>query len=247
MNVKDVETLKNDNVIYKVDYVAGNHQSTLAILIPEEMVVAIADILTGGSGDKPYKGVLAELDVNSISKLLTNVFNDAESSFKHYYDHPIAFSNSAVFLLKENPGYSINSEGVSLDFSISTMLKLNESKEFEINIVLQASTLDHVMDDFGISRTSSGKKPEANALDIKSLSDIKINITAELGRARVPIKYALELIKGSVVELDTLNNSDIKVFANDIEFAHAQVVAIEDNFGLRITKIISPEERLGYI
>ena len=246
-HVKDVESLKGNNVIYKVDYVAGKHQSTLVVLIPEELITTISDILTGGNGDKEYKGALSELDVNSVSSLLTTIFSEAEHSFKHYYDQQIVFSTSPQFLLKENPEYAINSEKLFLDFSISTVLKLTESKEFEINIILLANILDSVMDDFGVSKPSGNKSSANTSLNIEKISDIKINITAELGRTRVPIKYALELVKGSVIELDTLNDADIKVFANDVEFARAQVVAVEDNFGLRITKIITPEERLGSI
>lgn len=79
--------------------------------------------------------------------------------------------------------------------------------------------------------------------NIHYLSDVDINIIAELGKTQVPIKYALELNEGSIIELDTLNEADIKVYANGVEFAHAQVVALEENFGLRITKIISSEQR----
>lgn len=82
-----------------------------------------------------------------------------------------------------------------------------------------------------------------NVSNIERLADVDINIIAELGKAQVPMKYALELSEGSIIELDTLNDSDIKVYANGVEFALAQVVALEDNFGLKITKIISPEER----
>ena len=105
-----------------------------------------------------------------------------------------------------------------------------------------------MMKDLGVTKINSQtKKIGSSSLDVTRLADVKINITAELGRTRVPIKYALELVRGSLVELDVLNGSDIKVFANDIEFAYAQVVAVEDNFGLKITKIIAPEERLDSI
>jgi flagellar motor switch protein FliN/FliY len=131
--------------------------------------------------------------------------------------------------------------------AINTTLKLTEEKGFDIDIAVVESVMEALMDDLGVSKNLPNRKSGPMTLDIGNIADIKINITAELGRTRVPIKYALELVKGSVVQLDTLNNSDIKVFANDVEFALAQVVAIEDNFGLRITKIISPEERLGNI
>ena len=53
----------------------------------------------------------------------------------------------------------------------------------------------------------------------------------------------LGLVSGSIIELDTYDNADIKVFANGLEVAKAQVVVVDDHFGIKITKLISPEER----
>jgi flagellar motor switch protein FliN/FliY len=55
------------------------------------------------------------------------------------------------------------------------------------------------------------------------------------------------LTKGSILELDTYENSDIKVYANGLEVARAQVVVVDEHFGIKITKIISPEERFNDI
>ena len=122
--------------------------------------------------------------------------------------------------------------------------KLNEAKTYNVTLLLNEIIINELMKDLGLSENNApSKRNVTNSLDVDCISDVKINITAELGRTRVPIKYALELVQGSLVELDTLTDTDIKVYANGVEFAYAQVVAVEDNFGLKITKIISPEER----
>lgn len=246
--VADVETLKENKVIYKIDFTTGSRQGTMVALIPEELIAVISDILTGGNGDNVYKGSLSEIETNSTSKIFEKVFRNIEDDFRKKYDQNLVFSSTPLLLLKEMPEYTINSEDSFFDFLISNTLSLSDDKKYDINVILNNRLLESLMKDLGLSKpTSSSKKADLSSVDVSRLADVKINITAELGRTRVPIKYALELVRGSLVELDTLNNSDIKVFANGVEFAHAQVVAVEDNFGLKITKIISPEERLESI
>lgn len=246
--MRDAESLKENNAIYRLDYATGNRQGTLAILIPEELIASVSDILTGGTGQDCYKGSLSEIETNSCLKLLEKIFKNIEIDFKKRYEHNLAFSADASLLLKESLEYSVNSEYSALDFVISGTFSLSESHKHNISILTNISVFEKLMEDLGLSQSaSSDKKRYISSLNVDLLSDININITAELGRTRVPIKYALELIRGSLVGLNTKNNEDIKVFANGVEFAHAQVVAVEDNFGLKITKIIPPEERMGSV
>ncbi|MDD3436833.1 MAG: FliM/FliN family flagellar motor switch protein [Candidatus Gastranaerophilales bacterium] len=246
--VKNTESLKENKAIYKLDYATGSRQGCMIILIPEELIADISDILTGGSGEDAYKGSLSEIETNSTLKVLEKITKILEDGFKKQYEHDLAFSTNPQLILKEMPEYQINSETLTFDLAINSILNLKEEKAYNIQIILSLNVIEELMDDLGFSASSTPLiQNRSNSLDVDRLSDVKINITAELGRTRVPIKYALELVKGSLVELDTLNNSDIKVFANGVEFAYAQVVAVEDNFGLKITKIISPEERLENI
>lgn len=79
-------------------------------------------------------------------------------------------------------------------------------------------------------------------LDI--LMDIKLQLTVELGRTELPIKKVLELTRGSIIELEKVAGEPVELYANGKLVAHGEVVVIEDNFGLRITSITDPEERL---
>lgn len=79
-------------------------------------------------------------------------------------------------------------------------------------------------------------------LDI--LMDIKLQMTVELGRTELPIKKVLELTRGSIIELEKVAGEPVELYANGKLVAHGEVVVIEDNFGLRITSITEPEERL---
>ena len=79
-------------------------------------------------------------------------------------------------------------------------------------------------------------------LDI--LMDVKLQLTVELGRTVLPIKKVLELTKGSIIELEKVAGEPVELYANGKLIANGEVVVIEDNFGLRITSITNPDERL---
>jgi flagellar motor switch protein FliN/FliY len=247
--VSDAESLKEDRVIYQLDYTTGSRQGALVALIPEELIAVVSDLLTGGNGGAEiYKGSLSEIETNSTSKIFDKIFRNFEEDFKRKYDSNLVFSTKPLFLLKEMSEYQIISEDIAFDFQVNNTLTLSEGKDFKIDFLLGLSSIEKLMKDLGLAKSNvSPRKLDLSTVDVSRIADVKINVTAELGRARVPIKYALELIRGSMVALDTVNNSDIRVYANGIEFAHAQVVAVEDNFGLKITKIIPPEERLERI
>ena len=251
LEINDAEEFKDGNVLYKIDYATGISRGSAVILLPEKLVFEVVDIITGGNGDTKFGGALTEVEINSGSTLLNKIFKDIEGTFKHSYNQDIAFSANPEFVTKEMDIYTVSSpdsDGLFFNMLIQTTLTLNDEKSHQIGFLLNEEQVRRLIDDLGLFKIqTSAKKMNTSSLDIASLSDVKIDITAELGRARVPIKYALELVRGSLIGLDTLNNSDIKVFANGVEFAYAQVVAIEENFGLKITKIITPEERLECI
>jgi flagellar motor switch protein FliN/FliY len=80
--------------------------------------------------------------------------------------------------------------------------------------------------------------------DINMILDIPVQLTVELGRTRIPIKHILQLAQGSVVELDALAGEPMDVLVNGYLIAQGEVVVVNDKFGIRLTDIISPSERL---
>ena len=76
------------------------------------------------------------------------------------------------------------------------------------------------------------------------LMNVNLQMSVELGRTELPFKKVLELTRGSIVSLDKLAGEPVELFANGKLVAFGEVVVIEDNFGLRITNIATPEERL---
>lgn len=71
-----------------------------------------------------------------------------------------------------------------------------------------------------------------------------MQLTVELGRTKVPIKNLLQLAQGSVVELDALAGEPMDVLVNGYLIAQGEVVVVNEKFGIRLTDIITPSERI---
>ena len=80
--------------------------------------------------------------------------------------------------------------------------------------------------------------------DINMILDIPVQLTVELGRTRIPIKNILQLAQGSVVELVALAGEPMDVLVNGYLIAQGEVVVVNDKFGIRLTDIVTPSERM---
>ena len=76
------------------------------------------------------------------------------------------------------------------------------------------------------------------------LKDLPMNIYIELGRTQMQIKDILELERGYVIELDKLASEPVDVFVNNKKIAEGEVVVIDKHFGIRITSLVDPNNRL---
>jgi flagellar motor switch protein FliN/FliY len=81
-------------------------------------------------------------------------------------------------------------------------------------------------------------------VDIARVMDVPVQLTAEIGRTRITIKNLLQLSQGSVVELDGLAGQPLDVLINGYLIAQGEVVVVNDKYGIRLTDIITPSERM---
>lgn len=80
--------------------------------------------------------------------------------------------------------------------------------------------------------------------NIDMVLDIPVTLTVELGRTKIAIRSLLQLAQGSVVELDGLAGEPMDVLVNGCLIAQGEVVVVNDKFGIRLTDIITPAERI---
>jgi flagellar motor switch protein FliN/FliY len=91
---------------------------------------------------------------------------------------------------------------------------------------------------------SGAAAPDGSANDINMVLDIPVQLSVELGRTKVPIKHILQLGQGSVVELDAMAGEPMDVLVNGYLIAQGEVVVVNDKFGIRLTDVVTPSERL---
>ena len=91
-----------------------------------------------------------------------------------------------------------------------------------------------------------GDMPSAAASDVnlEMILDVHVNLSMEVGHTRIPIRNLMQLNQGSVVELDRAAGEPLDVFVNGTLVAHGEVVVVNEKFGIRLTDVISPAERI---
>lgn len=107
------------------------------------------------------------------------------------------------------------------------------------NLDVQPHEMDNLSNDgFGEEFGSS------EDVKLDAILDIPVHISMEIGRTQISIRNLLKLNQGSVVELDRLAGEPMDVLVNGTLIARGEVVVVNDKFGLRLTDIISPAERV---
>jgi flagellar motor switch protein FliN/FliY len=90
---------------------------------------------------------------------------------------------------------------------------------------------------------NAGSGPR-NDLNLDVILDVPVTLSLVVGHARIPIRNLLQLNQGSVVELERAAGEPLDVYVNDTLIAQGEVVVVNDRFGVRLTDVVSPSERI---
>ncbi len=94
----------------------------------------------------------------------------------------------------------------------------------------------------GMDQEGSAEAGSVHSLDF--ILDIPLKVTVELGRTRMSVRDILQLVQGSVIELSKFAGEPLEVLVNDRLVARGEVVTVNEKFGIRLTDILSPMERI---
>ena len=97
--------------------------------------------------------------------------------------------------------------------------------------------------DEAVSETTASRNGK-DQVDLSLLMDVPLQVTVELGRARLTIENLLKLNQGSVVELNQLIGEPLNILVNNKLMAHGEAVVVKDKFAIRILDVVSPERRI---
>ncbi len=96
-----------------------------------------------------------------------------------------------------------------------------------------------------IEQLNDSSKSKANSdMNLDMILELPVTISMEIGRTKISIRNLLQLSQGSVIELDRLAGEAMDVLVNDTLIAHGEVVVVNDKFGIRLTDVISADERI---
>jgi flagellar motor switch protein FliN/FliY len=104
------------------------------------------------------------------------------------------------------------------------------------DVMSQAVSFEELKDD--------GSKMGSMSPELEVILDIPVSISMEVGRTSITIRNLLQLNQGSVIELDRLAGEPLDVLVNGTLIAHGEVVVVNEKFGIRMTDVISPSERI---
>jgi flagellar motor switch protein FliN/FliY len=107
---------------------------------------------------------------------------------------------------------------------------------------MNETTLDEL--DSATDATLASSIGLGNEVNLDVILDVPVTMAMEVGRTRISIRNLLQLNQGSVVELDRAAGEPLDVFVNGTLVAHGEVVVINEKFGIRLTDVISPAERV---
>jgi flagellar motor switch protein FliN/FliY len=96
--------------------------------------------------------------------------------------------------------------------------------------------------DLGPSAAAVGNQE----MNLNLILDVSVTLALEVGRARMPIRELLQLAPGSIVELDRLAGEPLDVLVNGVRIARGEVVVVNDQFGIRLTDVVSATERMEH-
>ncbi|WP_350344962.1 flagellar motor switch phosphatase FliY [Proteinivorax tanatarense] len=125
---------------------------------------------------------------------------------------------------------------------VEDTMKPKKDSEFALPEDKPQKTVDYQKVDFSDLESQQPSSKEAKNIDL--IMDVPLEITVELGRTKKKIKDILSLGSGSIIELEKMAGEDVDILANGKVIATGEVVVINENFGVRVTNIITPMERV---
>ncbi|MGB5324660.1 MAG: flagellar motor switch protein FliN [Pseudomonadales bacterium] len=118
---------------------------------------------------------------------------------------------------------------------------MSEEQQTDSATGAQAAALDELSSG---GKASGGTGAGNSSPDLEVVLDIPVKIAMEVGSTQISIRNLLQLNQGSVIELDRLAGEPLDVTVNGTLIAHGEVVVVNEKFGIRVTDVISPSERI---
>lgn len=259
-----------DDLVSSDESVLAAQLSLSTPLVPEALISVTADtaatlagMLTAGPDGAPVASP-GEAEIAALTDLMTEMGRALAEAVSLVLGEPCEVDASSVELgpVSLPPGFALTETAAAITFTIQMeghqpdemRALISPAAAFALSnaaIMPPAASTDGeamhleqtVEDPDSRPRLMVAGQELPRGIDL--ILDIPLEATVELGRARLLIKDVLELTSGSIVELDRIAGEPVDLLVNGRLVAKGEVVVIEDNFGIRVTEVVSPADRLA--
>jgi flagellar motor switch protein FliN/FliY len=230
---------------------SGLPESTQAVLLPPETVLSLAELVTGNEVDEVDDNVVS--DVRSVMEAVVQgvCLAAGQATGDTVVASGLVIRHQILTFppnLQRREELARTQVAISADGLNGTVIWLSD--EDTVHYLLGRTTIEEQPEEmpFAQADASFGVQSRPNFDDgggIDRLMDIPLEISVELGRVKMLVKDVVELGTGSIVEIEKAAGEPVDVMVNGRLVARGEVVVIEDNFGVRVTEILNPQDRLN--
>ena len=257
-------------LVVEVGYSIGIEGNNVLCIQARDAAI-IADLMMGNDGTNPDEE-LSEIHMSAVSESMNQMMGSVATSLSSMFNKKVDITPPVVTLVdlgteevvsklldKADPivqaSFRMEVDGL-IDSEIMQLLPLDVAKGMVDALMNQQPAnygygappmQPHVASNVPVQSAQftplSSVPVQVNDANIGLILDVPLQVNVELGRTKKSIKDILDLTKGSIVELDKLAGEPVDIMVNGKYLAKGEVVVIDENFGVRITEIVSPLER----
>ena len=270
---QDISRDFGDATVYFTQRMGGGLQGALHLIFPAQDGAKIASVVMGSNGDSATRTVLDSAQLATVKDTVGPLLYSVLSQFSAKVGQPVSHAGlevkngaDGVPPLEDSHylriQYSISIEGL-IDSKIIALMGVTLAREF-LNRNSGAPSSDGPsidMIDHGGGMMAASQMPIQDvefpqisttvqglaSPNLDLLLDVQMTVTVELGRTKKYIKEILLLGEGSILELDKLAGEPVDLLVNGKLIAKGEVVVIDENFGVRVTDIVSSKDRLKLV
>jgi flagellar motor switch protein FliN/FliY len=225
-------------VVAEVRFTRG-FRGAHTIILSRADAAALAQLALG---EEPSESIALSADHEAaLRELINQMMSSAGASLRGLLGHPVAFTATDLKFIEPGASWTPPARWAAL-----ARVSVDGARQATLALTVPDAVIEEPW-----ARAEPGQEPEAEGapagtptagLDL--ILDITLPITVELGRAKMLIRDILGLSRGSVIELDRLAGEPVEILVNDRPIASGEVVIIDENFGVRLTHISRPADRI---
>lgn len=262
-SLKDFVTKSKEKIVLADVKLSDALQMNLSIAMPASLVLKIADLMMGGSGE-PADQKVDEIKLSTLTEALNQMLGASITLLAEKAKGKVSLGKLEVKLVDDLEKISTLFNPTELLVCVECQVEMENASSSNLWLFAQLTAIKAVheklfpkkkeeekvkvqpakFEEFSPAETQIPPQPSEIQQKLELLFDVPLKVVVELGRARMTLKQVMDLTTGSLIELDKLTGEPVDVLVNGKLIARGEVVVIDENFGVRITEIVSPKQRL---